>query len=177
MASSRLSTSNWRTIASRPAPSEVRMAISRRRDADRASSRLATLKHAIASNTPTAAYKISSEPCTWPVSSSRIDTSVTPLPLLKGCNASRRRAIASISAACRLDRRSRTELRDDVHEAAGVLAPGPAALEPESAPHVVVGVDESKAGGHDADDLDRLVVQLHHPANRAASPSKRRCQS
>ena len=38
----------------RPAPSDVRIAISRRRDAARASSRLATLKQAIDSSTPTA---------------------------------------------------------------------------------------------------------------------------
>jgi hypothetical protein len=52
--SSTLSTSSCRTSASRPAPSEVRIASSCRRDAARASSRFATLKQAIDSSTATA---------------------------------------------------------------------------------------------------------------------------
>jgi hypothetical protein len=63
-ASNRLSTTSCRTIARRPAPSDVRIAISRRRDAARARRRLATLKQAIDSNKPTAAYSTSTALCT-----------------------------------------------------------------------------------------------------------------
>ncbi len=52
--SSTLSTSNWRTMRQREAPSEIRTDISRARAADRASRRLATLAHAISSTKPTA---------------------------------------------------------------------------------------------------------------------------
>ena len=53
-ASSRLSTSARRSRCARPAPSAQRMASSRRRLADRASIRLATLPQAISSTTSTA---------------------------------------------------------------------------------------------------------------------------
>ncbi len=52
--SSTLSTSSWRTMRQRPAPSETRTAISRDRAADRASSRFATFAHAIRRTKPTA---------------------------------------------------------------------------------------------------------------------------
>ena len=58
-------------IAARPAPSDVRTAISCLRDAARAIRRLAMLKHAMASNTPTARYRMSSEVSTVPVRTSR----------------------------------------------------------------------------------------------------------
>ena len=51
-ASTTLSVSSWRTIRPRPAPSAVRTAISRARAAPRASSRFATLPHAISSTRP-----------------------------------------------------------------------------------------------------------------------------
>ena len=72
-----LSTTSCRTIATRPAPSDVRIAISRRRAAPLARSRLATLKQAIDSSTPTAPNSTSSDVCTRPVSSSRSGTSST----------------------------------------------------------------------------------------------------
>ena len=53
-ASTVLSVSSWRTMRPRPAPSAVRTAISRPRAAPRASSRFATLPHAIRSTSPTA---------------------------------------------------------------------------------------------------------------------------
>ena len=77
-------------MAHRGAPSEVRIATSRRRDTARASSRLAMLKQAMASSTPTAAYKTSNEVRTWPVRSSRSGTSVTPVFLLNSYCCSRR---------------------------------------------------------------------------------------
>jgi hypothetical protein len=54
-ASSRLSVSNWRTRRDRPAPIARRTDSSRCRAAARASSRLATLAHAISSTSPTTA--------------------------------------------------------------------------------------------------------------------------
>ena len=56
-ASSRLSISSCRTIWLRLAPIAVRIAISRRRDAARASSRLATLAQAISSTRPTSHWR------------------------------------------------------------------------------------------------------------------------
>ena len=52
--SSTLSTSSWRTMRQRVAPSETRTDISRARPAERASSRLATLAQAISRTKPTA---------------------------------------------------------------------------------------------------------------------------
>ena len=52
-ASARLSESSCAARRARPAPSAIRTAISRRRDSERASNRLATLTHAISSTTPT----------------------------------------------------------------------------------------------------------------------------
>ena len=49
---------------------------------------------------------------------------------------------------------------DDVDEAPECSRHGRVAIEPERAPQVVVLIDEPKAGGHDADHLDRPVVQL-----------------
>ena len=61
-----LSVSNCRITRQRPAPSEARTAISRRRELYRASSRLATLAHATASSSPTAPSSTSSEVLTLP---------------------------------------------------------------------------------------------------------------
>ena len=52
--SSVFSVRSWRTSRARPAPIAVRSAISRRRDADRDSSRFATFAEAISSTKPTA---------------------------------------------------------------------------------------------------------------------------
>lgn len=57
-ASTRLSASNWRTRRIRRAPIDWRIAISRERPAARASSRPATLPHAMARRTPTIASRI-----------------------------------------------------------------------------------------------------------------------
>ena len=54
-ASIRLSVSNWRTRRPRPAPSASRIAISFCRPVERASSRFATLAHAMRSTRPTIA--------------------------------------------------------------------------------------------------------------------------
>ena len=50
--------SSCRTSSQRPAPSDVRIAISFSRAAARASSMLATLVHAISNSTPTAANSV-----------------------------------------------------------------------------------------------------------------------
>ncbi len=65
-----LSTSNWRTIRQRLAPSDTRTAISRVRCADRASSRFATLAQAIRRTNPTA-----------PISDQKINTICGPVTL------------------------------------------------------------------------------------------------
>ena len=57
--SSTLSVRNWRISRPRPAPIELRMPISRRRAADRESSRFARFTQAISSTNPTAAVSVS----------------------------------------------------------------------------------------------------------------------
>ena len=57
-ASTKLSTSSWRTRRDRLAPSEARIAISRSRAVARVSSMFATLLHAINSRSPTAAARV-----------------------------------------------------------------------------------------------------------------------
>ncbi len=56
--SARLSIRSWRIRRARPAPMANRIAISRERDRDRASIRLATLAHAISSTSPTSAISM-----------------------------------------------------------------------------------------------------------------------
>ncbi len=59
--------SNWRTSRARPAPTASRTAISCRRAVARASSRLATLAHAISSTSPTTPISTlpASTSCCW----------------------------------------------------------------------------------------------------------------
>jgi hypothetical protein len=82
--------------------------------------------------------------------------------------------MAVISALRAGQRRARLEPSDDVHESSGSLAPGLIPIEAESAPQVVVLIHELKARGHDADNLDRPIVQLHdvsdHPGITAEIP-------
>ena len=70
-ASTRLSVSNWRTTRAAPAPRAVRTAISRWRASARASSRFATLAHAISSRNPTAPNSSQMVRRTPPTTSSR----------------------------------------------------------------------------------------------------------
>ena len=64
-ASSTLSTSSWRTIRQRDAPSETRTLISRERCAARASSRLATFAQAISSTNADRAHQRQEDQADW----------------------------------------------------------------------------------------------------------------
>src|SRR5258708_4055869 len=92
----------WRSTMARLAPSDVRMAISFFRARVLASTRLATLAHAMRSTKATAPNKTSSAGRTSPTSCSRKGRSVAPQPLLSsGYCCSRRAEIALRSSlAC-----------------------------------------------------------------------------
>ena len=95
--SSRLSTSSWRTIWNRVAPSARRTAISDCRVAARASSMCATLAQAISSTKPTATSSTVRPSRVWPTTRSLSGTTCT-LRLVSGYAASRRRVTTSTSA-------------------------------------------------------------------------------
>ena len=75
-----LSVNNWRTMRPRSAPSAVRMANSRLRAVERASSKLATLAQAMISTNPTAPTSSSSVDWMYPTMSSFMRTSLRPMP-------------------------------------------------------------------------------------------------
>ncbi len=76
--STQLSVTNWRTRRALPAPRAVRTAISRRRASDRATSRLATLAHAMSRTKTTAAISIISAGRSAPNSSTSSGETSTP---------------------------------------------------------------------------------------------------
>src|SRR5206468_2871799 len=81
-ANHRLSTTNCRTMRARLAPTAARIAISRVRAVDFASSRFAMLAHAISSSTPTAPSNSSSVVRTLVTISSRMRVTATAFSLL-----------------------------------------------------------------------------------------------
>ncbi len=101
-ASSRLSVSSCRTSRPRPAPSATRTATSRARAEARASSRLATLAHAINSTNATAPSSTHSPRSTFPTTSSCSVVSPMPAPAFEsGCAADSCAASADAEAAVR----------------------------------------------------------------------------
>ena len=48
---------------------------------------------------------------------------------------------------------------------ASLVAPLPVSIQPVSRPGLGVAVNESETGRHHADDLDGLIVELHHAAD------------
>ena len=99
------STRTWRINLPRAAPIAARTAISRRRPAAFASSRLVTLMHAISRMNPTAAISTTSVRSTGPVISSGNDVTCEPCPRLNcGYGFSRSLPMRSISdRACSND--------------------------------------------------------------------------
>ena len=75
---------NWRASCGVPAPSADRTATSRRRPVPRASSRLATLTHAINSTRPTAASRTRSAGLVGPKTTFRTGSMNTPRALFSG---------------------------------------------------------------------------------------------
>ena len=80
--STTLSVSSCRTTRTRPAPSAARIVNSRVRPVARASSRLATLAHAISRTKPTAPSSTSRNGRTFPTRSSLNESMAIPAPLL-----------------------------------------------------------------------------------------------
>ena len=106
-----LSVSSWRTIRPRPAPSAPRTASSRRRAIPRASSRPATLAHAISSTSPVAAASIRSAGRNGRPRSSRNDVTrvSTPKPGDRGPSGpARSRIVRTSVSACAGDTPSRS---------------------------------------------------------------------
>jgi hypothetical protein len=100
-ASRRLSARNWR-ISSRPfAPSARRIAVSRPRDAARASSRLAIFAQAISSTRLTAPSSTIADSPRFSLTSDRSGTTATAQPSSCGVSRAMRRSIAESSAAAR----------------------------------------------------------------------------
>lgn len=97
-ASTRLSVSIWAARRLRPAPTEARMAISRRRAALRASSRLARLAHAIKSRKAAAPASIKIVPRTPPASHPRSGTMTAARVGNRASSVRIRLVTASISA-------------------------------------------------------------------------------
>ena len=64
--------------------------------------------------------------------------------------------------------RCRPEASDNLEEAPGRLAPGLLSIELPGGPQVGVLEDEPEPRGHDADDLDRSVIELDGAANRTS---------
>ena len=99
-ASSTLSVSSCRATRPRVAPSAVRIASSRRRALARASSRLATLAHAMRSTNPTAPSSTRSGVRTSPVRFSRSETALMPRSLSSVGYSRARAAAMPSSSAC-----------------------------------------------------------------------------
>src|SRR5713226_1978155 len=167
--SSMLSVRSWRTMRRRPAPSAVRMAISRRRATARASRRLATLAQAISRTRPTTASSTTRVWRTGPAESSRSGIKCTLWPVVTGY--------------CWCRRAAGLEAADDVEIvgfAVGADISLPLGKGAEDFGNDVDGIDPElnvrsavpEVGREDADDLHGLVVESERAANDGAVAGK-----
>ena len=98
--STRFSVSHCATRRPRPAPSARRIAVSRRRDVARASSRFDTFAHAISSTRPTAPTSTSSAGFVSPTTASCTPASRTRQPLFVSGYAASSCALSASTSAC-----------------------------------------------------------------------------
>ena len=167
-ASSTISVSSWRISRARPAPSELRTPISRRRAAERESSRLARFTHAISRTNPTAAVRVNSAGRILPTAASCRLLMVVSHPELELGNCCSARAAMALRSACAA-----------ASEAPALSRPMPlevmaAALLPVLQVHRQRSPDfrprrKLKVRRHHADHGVELVVQLHRLAERVAA--------